>query len=107
MVNIFEKDKGKSYFCRKEKNMENVSGLKILLIFSIVIALLTGIIYILYILNKEVSSDTDMEKEISYMKWQINMLIALSIINGNSYITVSNETIKLIIATTTLIINNI
>ena len=95
MVNIFEKDKGKSYFCRKEKNMENVSGLKILLIFSIVIALLTGIIYILYILNKEVSSDTDMEKEISYMKWQINMLIALSIINGTAILLLAMRQISL------------
>ncbi|RHO57326.1 hypothetical protein DW107_07465 [Tannerella sp. AM09-19] len=95
MVNIFEKDKGKSYFCRKEKNMENVSGLKILLIFSIVIALLTGIIYILYILNKEVSSDTDMEKEISYMKWQINMLIALSIINGTAILLLAMRQLSL------------
>ena len=95
MVNIFEKDKGKSYFCRKEKNMENVSGLKILLIFSIVIALLTGIIYILYILNKEVSSDTDMEKEISYMKWQINMLIVLSIINGTAILLLAMRQLSL------------
>ena len=95
MVNIFEKDKGKSYFCRKEKNMENVSGLKILLIFSIVIALLTGIIYILYILNKEVSLDTDMEKEISYMKWQINMLIALSIINGTAILLLAMRQLSL------------
>ena len=95
MVNIFEKDKGKSYFCRKEKNMENVSGLKILLIFSIVIALLTGIIYILYILNKEGSSDTDMEKEISYMKWQINMLIALSIINGTAILLLAMRQLSL------------
>ncbi|WP_147411924.1 hypothetical protein [Coprobacter fastidiosus] len=75
--------------------MENVSGLKILLIFSIVIALLTGIIYILYILNKEVSSDTDMEKEISYMKWQINMLIALSIINGTAILLLAMRQLSL------------
>ena len=75
--------------------MENVSGLKILLRFSIVIALLTGIIYILYILNKEVSSDTDMEKEISYMKWQINMLIALSIINGTAILLLAMRQLSL------------
>nr|DAW68841.1 MAG TPA: hypothetical protein [Bacteriophage sp.] len=75
--------------------MENVSGLKILLIFTIVIALLTGIIYILRILNKEVSSDTDMEKEISYMKWQINMLIALSIINGTAILLLAMRQLSL------------
>ena len=95
MRNIFEINKGKSYFCRKENDMENVSGLKILLIFTIVIALLTGIIYILRILNKEVSSDTDMEKEISYMKWQINMLIALSIINGTAILLLAMRQLSL------------
>lgn len=95
MVNIFEKAKGKGYFCRKEKDMESVSGLEILLISIALIALLTGVVYMVRILNKEILSDTDMEKEIPYMKWQINILIVLSIINGTAILLLAMKQLSL------------
>jgi len=75
--------------------MESVSGLEILLISIALIALLTGIVYMVRILNKEILSDTDMEKEIPYMKWQINILIVLSIINGTAILLLAMKQLSL------------
>lgn len=75
--------------------MESVSGLEILLISIALIALLTGVVYMVRILNKEILSDTDMEKEIPYMKWQINILIVLSIINGTAILLLAMKQLSL------------
>ena len=75
--------------------MESVSGLEILLISIALIALLTGVVYMVRILNKEILSNTDMEKEIPYMKWQINILIVLSIINGTAILLLAMKQLSL------------
>ena len=72
-----------------------MSGLEILLISIALIALLTGVVYMVRILNKEILSDTDMEKEIPYMKWQINILIVLSIINGTAILLLAMKQLSL------------